>query len=117
VAHLVFNLRNVPEDEADDIRQLLDSSEISYYETDSGNWGISVAAIWVKYSEDAVKARELIEKYENDRFEARSKEYQIEVSEGRARNLRDKFLENPIQFIASILAIFFILYISIYPFM
>ena len=38
----LFNLRGVPEDEAEDIRQLLDEHEIEFYETSAGNWGVSL---------------------------------------------------------------------------
>ncbi|MGK0318613.1 MAG: hypothetical protein ACI9JP_000792, partial [Granulosicoccus sp.] len=36
---LVFRLRNVPEDEADDVRMLMNENDFDWYETSAGNWG------------------------------------------------------------------------------
>jgi hypothetical protein len=36
MAKLLLNLRNVPDDEADDVRALLDEHDIAYYETSRG---------------------------------------------------------------------------------
>jgi hypothetical protein len=38
---LLLNLRNVPDDEADDVRALLDDHDIAYYETSPGFSSIS----------------------------------------------------------------------------
>lgn len=44
---LLLNLRNVPEDEADVLRALLDAHGIAYYESRPGMWGISAGGIFV----------------------------------------------------------------------
>ena len=116
MSHLVFNLKDVPEDEARDIRELLGENEIAFYETDSGNWGISVAAIWVKDENESQKAKQLIAEYESERYLKVSREYEQELANGTARTFIDLIKDSPMQFIASILAIIFILYIMIYPF-
>jgi len=43
----LFKLKGVPEDEAEDIRNLLTNHYIDHYETPAGNWGISMPAIWL----------------------------------------------------------------------
>ena len=58
-------LRGVPDKEADDVRSLLADSGIPYYETPRGNFGISMAALWVSNDSDAVRARELLEEYQS----------------------------------------------------
>lgn len=60
MATLVFRLKYVPDEEADDIRQLLTDHDISFYETSAGRWQISMAGLWVKDKEQALQARELI---------------------------------------------------------
>ena len=45
MAKLLFNLRNVPEDEADEVRQLLTTHGVDWYETRPGPWGISTGAL------------------------------------------------------------------------
>ena len=44
---LLFKLRNVPDDEAEEVRQLLNDHEINFYETRAGGWGISMPGIWL----------------------------------------------------------------------
>ena len=39
MATLLFRLRHVPDDEADDVRALLEENGIDFYETTPGNWG------------------------------------------------------------------------------
>ena len=47
MSRLLLNLRNVPDDEADDVRALLDSNRIAFHETRPSMWGISAGAIFV----------------------------------------------------------------------
>ena len=43
MATLVFRLKYVPDEEADDIRQLLADHDIDFYETSAGRWQVSMA--------------------------------------------------------------------------
>ena len=70
---LLFRLNGVPDDEANDIRELLDNNDLSYYETSAGKWGISTAAIWLIDEDQLQKAQLLIEEYEKERLEALEK--------------------------------------------
>ena len=45
MATLLFRLNNVPEDEAEDVRQLLDDKGFAFYETQAGFFGLGVASI------------------------------------------------------------------------
>ena len=47
MSKLLLNLRDVPDDEADDVRRFLDSGGIDYYETRPSLWGISGGGIWI----------------------------------------------------------------------
>lgn len=69
---LVFRLRNVPDDEAEDIRSLLTSNDIQFFETTAGNWGISMPGIWLESDNDVDRAKTLIDEYQQQRaYEAR----------------------------------------------
>ena len=48
MAKLLFNLRNVPDDEADEVRDLLTAHGVDWYETRPGNWGISTGALGLR---------------------------------------------------------------------
>ena len=60
---LIFRLRNVPEDEAMQVRDLLDEHRIDWFETSAGNWGIGMPGLWVKDVDDAQRARTLIDTF------------------------------------------------------
>jgi len=113
--HLLFRLRNVPEDEAEDIRRLLNEQEIEFYETTSGNWGISMPGIWLKSDERLAEARELIDHYEYERSKRVRSEYAQLHSEGRQRTLFDLISENPLRFILYLAGVLLVLYLSTIP--
>jgi len=64
---LFFNLRGVPADEADDVRQLLQENNIDFYETSAGMLGISLPAIWLHHQDDMPTAQRLFESYQQQR--------------------------------------------------
>ena len=64
MAKLLFHLRDVPNDELEEINTLLISNSIDFYETTSGNWGLSVPALWVKTEPEYQRARLLINDYQ-----------------------------------------------------
>ena len=45
MSKLLFRLRHVPEDEAEEVRALLEQNSIEFFETFAGNWGISLPAL------------------------------------------------------------------------
>ena len=48
MSKLLFKMRHVPEDEAQEVRELLASNKIEFFETFAGNWGVSMPALWLK---------------------------------------------------------------------
>ena len=64
---LLFRLRGVPEDEADDVRELLNRNGIEFYETPAGRWGISIPAIWLHDETQLEPAKSLIDQYQSER--------------------------------------------------
>ena len=112
----LFNLRHVPEDEADDIRKMLDERGFDYYETPPGNWGISAAIIWLNDPEDLPRAKQLIDEYEEERGKRMRQEYAQRKESGETESFIEKFLAQPFQFVFYILIILVILYISTRPF-
>lgn len=115
MARLLFRLNGVPEDEAQDIRELLDSNHVDYYETSAGRWGISLAAIWLKDSAEFERASALIGQYQEERYRHARDEYERLKREGRLEGWFDRFRSDPLRMIIYLLAIAAILYISILP--
>ena len=112
----LFNLRGVPEDEAEDIRQLLDEHEIEFYETSAGNWGVSLPAIWLG-DESACfdEAKRLVDAYQIERAKHAQEAYRQLKAEGRERNIISMIKEHPLQFVVYLALIGLILFISITP--
>ncbi|MBO9716829.1 MAG: hypothetical protein J7507_08450 [Pseudoxanthomonas sp.] len=69
MAKLLFNLRNVPEDEADEVRQLLTTHGVDWYETRPGPWGISNGGLWLRDAAAYPGARRLLDSYQDSRRE------------------------------------------------
>ena len=117
MAVLIFRLRNVPEDEADDVREILEANGLEYYETSAGNWGISLPGIWLKNDRDRDEAKQLIESYERQRSETLRAQYEQLKREGKQRTLLDAFKENPLRFILYLAIVVLVLYVSTLPFL
>ncbi len=116
MAVLVFRLRNVPEDEADDIAALLDGAGIEWYATDAGNWGIAMPGVWVSADADAPRARELIEDYQRARGERLRAEQAARRDAGHLPTLASRLRERPLASLALVAFCAFVLYVSIEPF-
>ena len=114
---LLFRLRNVPDDEADDIRKLLADNTIEFYETSAGNWGISLAGIWLKDETQLAEAKALIKTYEKNRLARVRAEYDEQVKEGKERTMIDVIKENPFRFLIYMAVIALVLTLSIKPFL
>jgi len=113
---LLFNLKGVPDDEAEAVRDVLDQNNIDFYETSAGNWGISLAAIWLKDKTQLVQAKQLIDAYQTQRYQDAQDEYHQLKQQGLAPTLVSKFLQDPLRFILFLVIIGVIIYFSIMPF-
>lgn len=109
-------LRNVPDDEADEIRELLKSRAIDFYETPAGNWGISMPAIWLNNEYQLEEARALIENYQQERFARAREQYDHLKKQGKQRTIIDELRENPVRLIVYLAIAGVILYFSTHPF-
>lgn len=110
MAAQLFNLRGVPDDEADEIRALLQEHAIDYYETPAGNWGISMPSIWINDEGQRERALALIDEYQQRR-QRTSRE------ERPQRSVIAMISEHPVRYVAYLLLIALVLYLSISPFL
>ena len=117
MATLLFKLRNVPEDEAEEVRDLLDSAGIETYETSAGNWRISMPAIWVKDDDQMQLARSLLDEYQQDRYKRVRQEYEQMRQRGEARTLWQNFVESPVKVALYLFAVTVVLYLSLQLFL
>lgn len=116
MAKILFRLRQVPEDEAEDVRQLLDQHAVDWYETTAGKFQISFPAIWVRDDSDEPRARQLIEAYQQERRVEFQAQLEQRRANGEAETFFSRMISNPLPVLLTLLFVAFILYVSIKPF-
>jgi len=116
MSHLVFKLNSVPEDEANEVRDLLDKHEIHFYETDSGRWGLGYAAIWMKNDEQLDKAKNLIQEYQVERYQKVNSEHKELEQSGEKISRISFFMHSPIKFTILLIFAGLLAYFTVIPF-
>ncbi len=112
---LLLNLRNVPEDEAEEVSALMAEHDIQCYQTPPGPFGITNGGIWLRQPEDYERARALMDEYQAERaMRAREAHEQVR-REGRADTLWTLIRRNPIKSAIHLAAIVFILIVFFTP--
>ena len=109
MSKLLLNLRNVPDDEADDVRAMLDTHAIAFYETKPSIWGISGGGIFV--AEDAAidEAKRLMAEYQQARGERARAEYAAAVRDGTAETFLSQLRAEPLRVVLTVVAIILLL--------
>lgn len=102
MAQLLLNLRHVPHDEADDIRELLDEHGVEWYETRPGRWGISFAGIWLRHDQHLPKARELLDEYQMARRKRAFDEQRRALAAGEVPTIASTIRREPLRFILAV---------------
>ena len=116
MATLLFRLRNVPEDEAEEVRQLLEAHAIAFYETDAGNWGISLPALWLQDESQHAQASALLLNYQQERAARVRADYRALRAQGRHPTLMTSLRENPVRFVVYTGLSAAVLYLSVSSF-
>jgi hypothetical protein len=109
MSRLLLNLRNVPDDEADDVRAMLDAQRIAYYETTTSPWGISAGGIWVTEDADFADAKRAFDDYEQQRSIRVRAEYAAAKRAGTAETFVNVLREDPLRVVMILLGILIVL--------
>ncbi len=117
MSRLILNLRHVPDEEADEVRELLSANGIDYYETPPNRWGITAGGIWLGDESQADRVEELMVEYQTRRAREMRAEHDRRRREGTAETLIDLITRRPLQFIGAAAVVGLILYFSIMPFL
>ena len=83
MSRLLLNLRHVLDDEADDVRAMLDANGIAFHETPPSLWGISAGGIFVP-DEAFADAKRLMAEYQARRSERVRAELDAQRRDGTA---------------------------------
>ena len=115
MSKLLLNLRDVPDDEADDVRRFLDSGGIGYYETRPSFWGISGGGIWIRDDGDIAEAKRLMAEYQRER-QARARKERAEAERaGTAETFVDVLRTQPLRVALTLIAIVLLLGLTAIP--
>ncbi len=105
----IMNLRGVPEDELEEVIDLLDAEEIPYYSTPDSVFKLTSPGLWVHDAETAERAKAVLKTYQEER--ARN------AQANRQRvSMFDAILQHPVKFFGSILISALIIYLLLAPF-
>ena len=109
MSKLLLNLRNVPDDEADDVRAMLDAKRIAFYETTPSPWGISAGGIWVTEDADFADAKRAFDDYERQRSVRVRAEYAAAKRAGTAETFISVLRADPLRVVMILLGILIVL--------
>lgn len=112
----LFNLRGVPEDEAEDIRALLKAHDIAFYETPPGNWGVSSPGFWLNDNAQLEEGRRLIAEYQQKRLDEQRELFEQRKRAGEHRGLIHVITDNPLRFVLYLAIAATVIYFSVMPF-
>ncbi len=114
---MLFRLRGVAEDEAEDLRQILADNDIDFYETPADRWGVSMPGLWLRDESRLEQARSLIEQYQIDRSARVRHEHEQLRQQGKAETFFRRLKENPFMIVIYIIMLAFVLYFFLVPFL
>lgn len=116
MSRLILNLRHVPDEEAEEVREILDENGIEYYETPPNRWGITAGGIWLADENQTERVEALMAEYQTERAMRARAEHERWRQEGEAETLLGTLARNPLQSVAYAAIVGLILYFSIMPF-
>ena len=105
MSKLLLNLRNVPGEEADDVRAMLEANAIAYYETPPSIWGISAGGIFVTQDASIGEAERLMADYQQQRQDRARAEHAAAVRAGTAATFRSQLRDQPLRIALAVLGI------------
>ena len=115
MSKLLLNLRHVPDDEADDVRAMLDAAGIAYYETRPSPWGLSAGGIFVTDDAAIGEARRLMADYQDGRRIRARADYAAARRDGTADTFWTVLRDDPGRVALNLLAIAFLLALVALP--
>ena len=116
MATILMNLRHVPDDEAQAVRDLLDAHAVDYYETPPHWLGISTGAIWLNDDDRLPEVRSLLADYQERRLNAAREAHARAVATGEAESFAGRLRRHPLAISARLLLAAGLILIVLAPF-
>jgi len=116
MSKLLFDLRNVPDDEADEVRGLLDAHEIAFYETKPAAWGLFAGGIWITDDAAIGEAKSLLAVYQQERQARARAEYAAARRDGTAETLWTTLRREPRKVLVLLITVALVVALTVLPF-
>lgn len=113
MAKLLFSLRNVPDDEAGEVRALLERHGLGWYETGAGLLGLSSPALWLREDGEYPRARALLDEYQQQRRAQAQAEARQRAGRGEAESFMQLLRTRPGFILPRLLAIVVIIALTL----
>ena len=117
MAVLLLNLRDVPDDEIAEIREMLDQHQIAFYETEPNRWGISAGAIWIKEESESDRAKVLMAGYQAERKTRAQSDYETAKREGTLETFWSQMRKQPLRLVMILFGAAILVALSLWPFL
>ncbi|CAE1136248.1 DUF6164 family protein [Xanthomonas euroxanthea] len=117
MAKLLLNLRNVPDDEADEVRALMREHLVPIYETRPSNWGISAGGIWLSDDADYPRAKAAMDAYQAQRGALARAQRQDALAAGTAETFGALLRKRPLFVITTLIGMLVVASLVLLPFL
>jgi hypothetical protein len=113
MATLLLNLRDVPDDEADAVRALLDAHGVDWYETRPSPWGVSSGGIWARNDDQVELARVQLAMFQQQRAATARTEYEADLDAGRVDTVWQRIRRRPLHSLLALAGIVVVLVLGL----
>lgn len=113
---LIFRLNGVPDDEAADVRALLEEHGLPYHETTGGFLGFGVAGLWLLDDRRQEGARAVIDAYQRERCARLAAEHAAQRRAGLSEGTLQRIARRPLQSLLYIAGAAGVVYLMLWPF-
>jgi hypothetical protein len=115
MARLLLNLRQVPDDEAAEVRELLREHGIEFYETRPSLFGISAGGIWLRQDADLPRARAELDRYQASRSARAREGFARARAEGRVPGVLEQLRREPLRVLLVLAGVLLMLGLTALP--
>lgn len=116
MSKLLFDLRNVPDEEADEVRELLTAHALDFFETKPLGWGLFGGGIWITDDLSLGTAKALLAQYQLQRQATAQARYAAAKREGTEETLLTTLRREPGNALILIFTILFVVALTVLPF-
>ncbi|MBL7250282.1 DUF6164 family protein [Alloalcanivorax marinus] len=116
MSKLLMNLRRVPDEERDEVCELLEEHGIEHYLTPPSVWGVSAGGLWLRHDKDWERAQPLLADYQQRRYQQERRAFEQAHQDGEVTTVARNLRRHPLRTLAFLVAVAAVLLIALVPF-